>query len=194
MFSDFIKDFFFKFIVFNLIVFEGDVDGQKIFIGFKIEIVLFLFVCDYFGMGLVSEICESVMILQFIFFDFGCKCMGIIVQLFNGCVCMYIKGVFEIVFGQCLQILCDFVKDDLVVFFIEDNKEIIIYLIEMYVICFFCIIGIVFWEFEFWFLKGFCCSDGGKDQIMFEDFFCDMFFIGMVGIQDLFCDGVFEVV
>lgn len=194
MFSFEVKDLLFKFIVFNLIVFEGDVDGEYIFIGFKMEIVMFILVCEYFVMGFVVELCFGSKIFYFIFFDFGCKCMGVVVQLENGKVCFYVKGVFEIMLEKCIQIFCDFFQGLVLVIFYEENCEIIKYLIEIYVCNLFCIIGLIYCDFDKWFFKLVCCVDVEKDEIVFEDICCNMVFVGMVGIKDFFCFGVFEVV
>ncbi|KAK0385252.1 hypothetical protein NLU13_7728 [Sarocladium strictum] len=194
MLSPAIKDLLLKSIALNSTAFEGDVDGQKTFIGSKTETALLLFARDHLGMGPVAELRESATTLQLIPFDSGRKCMGIVVQLPNGRARMYIKGASEIVLGQCSQILRDPAKDESLAPLTEDNKDTITHLIETYANRSLRTIGIASREFESWPPKGLRRSDGGKDQIMFEDLFREMSFIGMVGIQDPLRDGVFDAV
>lgn len=194
MLSEPVKDLLLKSIALNSTAFEGDVDGQKTFIGSKTETALLLFARDHLGMGPVSELRESAHTLQLIPFDSGRKCMGVIVQLPNGRARMYIKGASEIVLGQCSQILRDPAKDDSVAPLTEDNNDTITRLIETYATRSLRTIGLASREFESWPPKGLRRSDGGKDQIVFEDLFRDMSFIGMVGIQDPLRDGVFDAV
>lgn len=194
MLCDPIKDILLKSIALNSTAFEGEVDGVKTFIGSKTETALLLFAREHLGMGPVSEIRESATTLQLIPFDSGRKCMGIVVQLPNGRARMYIKGASEIVLGQCTKILRDPAQDDSSVAITDDNKDTISRLIETYASRSLRTIGISFREFESWPPKGLRRSDGGKDQIVFEDLFRDMSFIGMVGIQDPLRDGVFDAV
>lgn len=188
-----IKELLTKSIALNSTAFEGDVDGQNTFIGSKTETALLLFARDHLGMGPVSELRESATTLQLVPFDSGRKCMGIVVQLPNGRARLYIKGASEIVLAKCTKVLANPATDDSVATLTADNAETITRLIETYANRSLRTIGISSREFESWPPRGLRAGDG-KDQVLFEDLFDDMTFVGMVGIQDPLRDGVFDAV
>ncbi|XP_044716208.1 e1-E2 ATPase domain-containing protein [Hirsutella rhossiliensis] len=189
-----VKDLLLKSIALNSTAFEGEVEGEKTFIGSKTETALLLFAKAHLAMGPVSEERNSAKTLQIIPFDSGRKCMGIVVQLPKGKARLFVKGASEIVLAQCSQILQDPSADDSVKPLSQGNADTITSLIASYATRSLRTIGICYRDFESWPPKAARRGDGGKNEVEFEDIFQNMSFIGMVGIQDPLRDGVYHSV
>ncbi|RYP10185.1 hypothetical protein DL764_000806 [Monosporascus ibericus] len=183
-----------KSISLNSTAFEGDVDGQKTFIGSKTETSLLLFAKEFLGMGPVSEERSNVKILQLIPFDSGRKCMGVVVQLRNGMARLYVKGASEILLAKCTETLRDPAKDLSTMPLDNDAENTIKGLIENYASRSLRTIGIIYRDFERWPPRNARRAEGDRNEVVFEDVFNNMTFIGMVGIQDPLRDGVPEAV
>ncbi|KAJ4017119.1 plasma membrane calcium [Fusarium irregulare] len=193
MLSKPVKDILLKSIVLNSTAFEGEVDGEKTFIGSKTETALLILAKNHLGMGPVSEERENAKVLQLIPFDSGRKCMGIVVQNPDGSVRLYIKGASEILLAKCTQILRDPSNDASLAHLSEDNIETIKQLIESYAKRSLRTIGISYKDFPSWPPKNVNHVDGGK-EVVFEDIFTETVFLGVVGIQDPLREGVAEAV
>ncbi|KAI0594150.1 hypothetical protein F4775DRAFT_596531 [Biscogniauxia sp. FL1348] len=188
------QDLLRKSISINSTAFEGEADGQMSFIGSKTETSLLIFAKEHLGMGPVSEERANAKILQLIPFDSGRKCMGVVVQLDNGMARLYVKGASEILLGQCTEILHDPTRDISSAPLTSDNTETIKGLIENYASRSLRTIGIVYRDFERWPPRNAKRAEGDRKEVVFEDVFKNMIFIGMVGIQDPLRDGVPEAV
>ncbi|KAI6769047.1 hypothetical protein HG531_010151 [Fusarium graminearum] len=193
MLSKPVKDILLKSIALNSTAFEGEVDGEKTFIGSKTETALLILAKSHLGMGPVSEERENAKVLQLIPFDSGRKCMGIICQGPNGSARLYIKGASEIILSKCTQVFRDPANDDSLAPMSDDNTETVKQLIESYARRSLRTIGICYKDFPSWPPKNVSHIDGGK-EVVFEDIFMDMAFIGVVGIQDPLREGVPEAV
>ncbi|KAL3962561.1 hypothetical protein ACCO45_004084 [Purpureocillium lilacinum] len=189
-----VKELLLKSVALNSTAFEGEVDGEKTFIGSKTETALLLFARAHLAMGPVSEERESATTLQIIPFDSGRKCMGIVVQLPKGRARLYVKGASEILLAKCTQTLRDPSVDDSLVPLTRDDSRTITRLIESYAMRSLRTIGLCYRDFDAWPPKAAKRSEGGKDQVEFEDIFREMNFVGMVGIQDPLRDGVYDSV
>jgi Ca2+-transporting ATPase len=193
MLSKPVKDILLKSIALNSTAFEGEVDGEKTFIGSKTETALLILAKSHLGMGPVSEERENAKVLQLIPFDSGRKCMGIICQGPNGSARLYIKGASEIILSKCTQVFHDPANDDSLAPMSDDNTETVKQLIESYARRSLRTIGICYKDFPSWPPKNVNHIDGGK-EVVFEDIFTDMAFVGVVGIQDPLREGVPEAV
>ena len=178
----------------NSTAFEGEVDGEMTFIGSKTETALLLFAKEFLGMGPVSEERSNVKILQLIPFDSGRKCMGVVVQLKNGMARLYVKGASEILLAKCTETLRDPAKDLSTTPLDNDAESTIKGLIEDYATRSLRTIGIIYRDFERWPPRNARRAEGDRNEVVFEDLFNNMTFIGMVGIQDPLRDGVPEAV
>jgi Ca2+-transporting ATPase len=193
MLSSPVKDILLKSIALNSTAFEGEVDGEKTFIGSKTETALLILAKAHLGMGPVSEQRENAKVLQLIPFDSGRKCMGVVVHGPNGTARLYIKGASEIVLSKCTQVLRDPASDDSLAPMTDDNVSTVQQLIESYARRSLRTIGITYRDFPSWPPKNVNFVEGGN-EVVFEDLFTDMAFIGVVGIQDPLRDGVPEAV
>ncbi|KAI1100796.1 calcium-translocating P-type ATPase [Jackrogersella minutella] len=183
-----------KSISLNSTAFEGEVDGVKTFIGSKTETALLDYAKSYLGMQPVSQERSNAKTLQLIPFDSGRKCMGIVVQLDNGGARLYVKGASEIVLGKCSTILRDPTRDTSNAPITLDDTEVIKGLIENYASRSLRTIGIVYRDFERWPPRNARRAEGDQNEVIFEEIFKNMTFVGMVGIQDPLRDGVPEAV
>ncbi|OTA54187.1 calcium-translocating P-type ATPase [Hypoxylon sp. EC38] len=183
-----------KSISLNSTAFEGEVDGVKTFIGSKTETALLEYAKAYLGMGPVSEERSNAKTLQLIPFDSGRKCMGIVVQLENGGARLYVKGASEIVLKKCSTILRDPTRDTSTAPLTPDDSDVIKGLIESYASRSLRTIGLVYRDFERWPPRNAKRAEGDQNEVVFEDIFNNMIFIGMVGIQDPLREGVPEAV
>lgn len=178
----------------NSTAFEGEANGEKTFIGSKTETALLLYARDFLGMGPVSEQRANATILQMIPFDSGRKCMGVVAQLDNGAARLYVKGASEILLAKCSEILSDPTRDISKSPMTAENTETLKGLIESYASRSLRTIGIVYRDFERWPPRNAKRIEGEGNQVVFEDIFHRMTFIGMVGIQDPLRSGVPEAV
>ncbi|RWA06250.1 hypothetical protein EKO27_g8860 [Xylaria grammica] len=189
-----VKELLLKSISLNSTAFEGEANGEMTFIGSKTETALLLYARDHLGMSAVSEERANAAILQMIPFDSGRKCMGVVAQLGNGAARLYVKGASEILLAKCSEILSDPGQDLSKTSMTAENTESIKSLIEDYASRSLRTIGIVYRDFERWPPRNAKRIDGDGNQVVFEDVFHRMTFIGMVGIQDPLRDGVPEAV
>ncbi|KAF4972420.1 hypothetical protein FSARC_987 [Fusarium sarcochroum] len=193
MLSNPVKDLLLKSIALNSTAFEGEVDGEKTFIGSKTETALLILAKAHLGMGPVSEERDNAKVLQLIPFDSGRKCMGVVVQGPNGSARLYIKGASEIILSKCTQVLRDPASDDSLAPLSNDNIDTIHQVIDNYARRSLRTIGICYKDFSSWPPKNVGHVEGGNEVPM-EDLFVDMAFIGVVGIQDPLREGVPEAV
>ncbi|KAM0562804.1 hypothetical protein ACHAPJ_001644 [Fusarium lateritium] len=193
MLSNPVKDLLLKSIALNSTAFEGEVDGEKTFIGSKTETALLILAKAHLGMGPVSEERDNAKVLQLIPFDSGRKCMGVVVQGPNGSARLYIKGASEIILSKCTQVLRDPASDDSLAPLSNDNIDTIHQVIDNYARRSLRTIGICYKDFASWPPKNVGHVEGGNEVPM-EDLFVDMAFIGVVGIQDPLREGVPEAV
>ncbi|WYZ35544.1 hypothetical protein EsH8_X_000191 [Colletotrichum jinshuiense] len=189
-----VKEILVNSISLNSTAFEGDVDGEKTYVGSKTETALLLLARDFLGMGPVAEERENATTLQLIPFDSGRKCMGIVVQLPDGRARLYIKGASEIVLAKCTQIFRDPSQDATLAQMTEANFETVTTLINAYASRSLRTIGIAYRDFEQWPPRSARRVDGDKNEIDFDFMFRSMAFVGMVGIQDPLREGVPEAV
>ncbi|KAI2469645.1 calcium-translocating P-type ATPase [Annulohypoxylon bovei var. microspora] len=188
------QDILLKSISLNSTAFEGEVDGVKTFIGSKTETAMLDYAKAYLGMGPVSEERSNAKTIQLIPFDSGRKCMGIVVQLESGTARLFVKGASEIVLGQCSAILRDPTRDASSTNMSVDDTEQIKGLIGNYASRSLRTIGVAYRDIERWPPRNTRRAEGSQNEVIFEDVFKHMVFVGMVGIQDPLRDGVPEAV
>lgn len=177
-------------IVINSTAFEGEEDGREAFIGSKTETALLSFARDHLGMGPVSTERSNADIAQFVPFDSGRKCMAVVVKLDDGRYRMYVKGASEILLSKCDKIISDPTKDISDIPLSDDNKDTLGRIISTYASRSLRTIGLLYRDFEQWPPKEVRRVEDDPSQVVFEDVFKNMVFLGVVGIQDPLRDGV----
>ncbi|PHH67942.1 hypothetical protein CDD82_978 [Ophiocordyceps australis] len=205
MLSEPVKELLLDSIALNSTAFEGEVDGNKAFIGSKTETALLDFARNNLGMGVVEELRQNATTLQLIPFDSSRKCMGIVVKLPSGKARLYVKGASEILLGKCTDILSDPSADMSSAPLSPANMETITRLIDSYANRSLRTLAICYRDFDVWPPKpslrpgarsgaisgtGNAGSSSNKKEVEFEDLFKNLCFIGVVGIQDPLREGV----
>ncbi|KAK0640952.1 hypothetical protein B0T16DRAFT_393315 [Cercophora newfieldiana] len=190
--SSSVKELLRKSISLNSTAFEGEVDGEKTFIGSKTETALLILAKEHLALGPVSEERANAKVLHLIPFDSGRKCMGVVVQLENGKARLYVKGASEIVLDMCTHIIRDPTADLSTTPMTEDNKDDIKRLIEGYARNSLRTIGIIYRDFDRW--PPASSRRGPDNEIAFEDICRNMVFLSMVGIKDPLREGVKQAV
>ncbi|KAF2201261.1 calcium transporting P-type ATPase-like protein [Delitschia confertaspora ATCC 74209] len=188
------KDLLEQSIVLNTSAFEGDSDGQEIFIGSKTETALLSFARSYLGMGSVSTERSNANLVQLIPFDSSIKCSGVVIRLENGRYRLFVKGASEILLGKCERIISDPNKSIADIQLLEDHRDTLDTVISTYASRSLRTISLIFRDFEQWPPKDARKAEDDPAQAVFEDVFKKMTFLGVVGIQDPLREGVREAV
>ncbi|KAI9800349.1 MAG: hypothetical protein M1825_004119 [Sarcosagium campestre] len=181
-------------IVINSTAFEGEEEGVQTFIGSKTETALLTFGREYLGMGAVNVERANANVVQFIPFDSGRKCMGSVVKLENGIYRLYVKGASEIVLGKCRYIIKDPTGEIETTRLTDGQAATLGTVIGSYATKSLRTIGLIYRDFEQWPPKGVRTTEDEARDVIFDDVFKDMVFLGVVGIQDPLRDGVKEAV
>ncbi|CZT43099.1 probable putative calcium P-type ATPase NCA-2 [Rhynchosporium secalis] len=181
-------------IVLNSTAFEGEVDGEKTFIGSKTETAMLIFARDFLGMSSVSQERSIVPVVQLIPFDSGRKCMGVVIKLETGKYRLYVKGASEILLEKCSEVIRDPTQEPSSSPMTDDNRQTLLNLIENYASRSLRTIAIVYRDFDKWPPMGARTAEGDRSEVVFEDVFRQMVLLGIVGIQDPLRDGVGEAV
>lgn len=91
--------------VLNSTAFEGEQDGEQVFIGSKTEVALLDFCRTHLGAGPVQEIRSSAEIIQVLPFSSQLKYSAVVVKLPSGIFRLYVKGASEILLEKCTAVL-----------------------------------------------------------------------------------------
>lgn len=117
----------------NSTAFEGDVDGEKTFIGSKTEVALLTFCRDHLGAAPVEEERKNADIVQVVPFDSKNKFMATVVKLPNGKFRAYVKGASEILLAQCSVVVANPNEDDIrTVEITEEDRKMFLHTIASY--------------------------------------------------------------
>ena len=180
-------------IVLNSTAFEGEENGQTVFIGSKTETALLTFAQTNLGLGPVAEERANANVVQMIPFDSGRKCMAVTVKLANGKYRMLVKGASEILIAKCTRIIQDPTKGTTDTPARPDQIETLNKMVSSYASRSLRTIGLLYRDFEQWPPRGGVARDDSR-QADFDAIFRDMTFLGVVGIQDPLRPGVTEAV
>ncbi|KAH0402256.1 calcium-translocating P-type ATPase, partial [Aureobasidium melanogenum] len=180
-------------IALNSTAFEGEENGKTTFIGSKTETALLAFARDFLGMEAISTERSNAELVQFMPFDSGRKCMGVVQKIGNK-YRLYVKGASEIMLRHATMIIRDPSKGIDGVSISNDNIATLNKLIETYASNSLRTIGFLYRDFEQWPPKNARRSEDDKTQVIFEDVLKDMTFLGVIGIQDPLRDGVTDAV
>ncbi|QQK41103.1 Calcium-translocating P-type ATPase(PMCA-type),putative [Penicillium digitatum] len=179
-----IKDLIMKSIALNSTAFEQEKDGSIDFVGSKTEVAMLQLARDHMGMDLVSER-GSAEITQLIPFDSARKCMGVVYRVPGAGYRLLVKGASELMVGVCTTEIVNIdiskEKPD-VEQLLEAQKKDLLETIDNYAHKSLRTIGMVYKDFATW--PPTEAKQSEDASINFEDFFHDMTWVGVVGIQD----------
>ncbi|KAJ5944088.1 hypothetical protein N7516_004256 [Penicillium verrucosum] len=179
-----IKDLIIKSIALNSTAFEQEKDGSIDFVGSKTEVAMLQLARDYMGMDLVTER-GSAEIVQLIPFDSARKCMGVVYRVPGVGYRLLVKGASELMVGVCTMeiVNIDMSKERPDVEHIsEAQKKNLLEIIDNYAHKSLRTIGMVYKDFTTWPPTEAKHSEDASAN--FDDFFHDMTWVGVVGIQD----------
>lgn len=177
-------------ITINSTAFDGEVAGQKTFIGSKTEVALLTFARDYLGIGPVDIERSNVKIAQLYPFDSARKSMGAVVQLDDGKFRLYVKGAPEILLEKCSTILNDTKNQLASSELTEKTRQDVLDQINNYASQSLRVIAFTYRDFNEWPLKGTRSTDGNNINVDFSDVFKKMTLFGYFGLQDPLRNGV----
>lgn len=180
-------------IALNSTAFEGEENGKPTYIGSKTETALLSFARDFLGMDTISTERSNAELVQFMPFDSGRKCMGVVQKIGNK-YRLYVKGASEIMLRHATMIIRDPSKGVDAVSISNDNVTTLNQLIETYASNSLRTIGFLYRDFEQWPPRNARRSEDDKTQAIFEDVLKDMTFLGVIGIQDPLRPGVTDAV
>ncbi|EAW09647.1 putative calcium-translocating P-type ATPase(PMCA-type) [Aspergillus clavatus NRRL 1] len=181
-----IRDLIIKSIALNSTAFEEEKDGAKEFIGSKTEVALLQMAKDFLGMDVTTER-ASAEIVQLIPFDSSRKCMGVVCRDHTAGYRLLVKGAAEIMVSACSSKIVDLSSSTggvMTESFSEKDRMKMLGTVDSYAEKSLRTIGLVYRDFPSWPPKGARLADDDSSAARFEDVFCDMTWVGIVGIQD----------
>jgi len=135
----------------NSTAFEGDVEGEKTFIGSKTEVALLTLCRDHLGAGPIQEERANANIVQVVPFDSAVKYMATVVKLPDGKFRAYVKGASEILLSKCTTIIGDPASEELMTNpMTEDDRAVFSQTITSYAGQTLRTIGSSYRDFESW--------------------------------------------
>ncbi|RKF62207.1 Calcium-transporting ATPase 2 [Erysiphe neolycopersici] len=177
-------------ITINSTAFDGEVAGNKTFIGSKTEVALLTFARNYLGIGPVDIERSNVKIVQLFPFDSARKSMGVVVQLDDGKFRLYMKGAPEILLEKCSTILKDPKAPPISSELTENTRQDVLDQINNYASQSLRVIAFTYRDFNEWPIKRARSTDGNVNDVDFTDVFKKMTLFGFFGLQDPLRDGV----
>lgn len=193
--SSTVRTLFLQSCAINSTAFEGEEDGKSTFIGSKTETAILIMAKEQLGMGPVAEERNGVEIVQFIPFDSDRKCMGVVVRLASGTYRLLVKGAAEILLEKAASELVDTAGEALhQCALTETSKARVSAGIDEFARKSLRTIAMLYKDFQQWPPTGARTLDEDGKVALFEDMFCDMTLLAVVGIQDPLRDGVAKAV
>ena len=179
----------------NSTAFEGEEDGKSTFIGSKTETALLIMAEEQLGMGPVAEERNGVEVVQLIPFDSDRKCMGVVIRLASGTYRLLVKGAAEILLEKATSELVDTAGEALHQCTLTDSSRAQVSAsIDEFAKKSLRTIAMLYKDFQQWPPPGARTLDEDRKVALFEDVFCDMTLLAIVGIQDPLRDGVAKAV
>ncbi|KAM7212690.1 hypothetical protein V8F06_011941 [Rhypophila decipiens] len=168
----------------NSTAFEGEVDGEKSFVGSKTEVALLTLCRDHLGAAPVQEERSNANVVQVLPFDSAVKYMATVVKLPNGKFRAYAKGASEILLAQCTKVISDASADEPeVVDLTEEDHEMFSQTITSYAGQTLRTIGSSYRDFDVWPPP----ELEGEDELtaaQFNKVHKDMTLVAIFGIKD----------
>lgn len=193
--SPIVRALFMQSCAINSTAFEGEEDGKSTFIGSKTETAILIVAKEQLGMGPVAEERNGVEIVQLIPFDSDRKCMGVVIRLASGTYRLLVKGAAEILLEKATSELVDIAREDLRQCALTDSSRAqVAASIEEFAGKSLRTIAMLYKDFQQWPPLGARTLDEEKKVVLFEDAFCDMTLLAVIGIQDPLRDGVAKAV
>ncbi|KAF2852945.1 calcium-translocating P-type ATPase [Plenodomus tracheiphilus IPT5] len=184
------KELMIESVAINSTAFEGEEEGQAVFVGSKTETALLQLAKEHLGLLSLSETRDNVQVAHMFPFDSGKKCMGAVIKLQNGGYRLVVKGASEIL----LTMTSTFAHFDTleVDSMTEAHRQTITDTINEYANRSLRTIGLVYHDIPQWPPVNAQLTEGGS--VDFGSLLKDLTFLGVVGIQDPVRPGVPDAV
>ena len=193
--SSTVRTLFLQSCAINSTAFEGEEDGKSTYIGSKTETAILTLAKEHLGMGPVAEERNGVEIVQLIPFDSDRKCMGVVIRLASGTYRLLVKGAAEILLEKATSELVDTAGEGLGQRALTDSSRArVSKSIEDFAGQSLRTIAMLYKDFQQWPPRGVRTLDEDGKVALFEDLFCDMTLLAVIGIQDPLRDGVAKAV
>ncbi|KAM5350407.1 hypothetical protein ACJ41O_006912 [Fusarium nematophilum] len=174
----------------NSTAFEGEENGQAVFIGSKTETALLELAKDQLGLQSLAEVRANENVVQMMPFDSSKKCMGAVIKLRSGGYRLLVKGASEILLAYCsTKANFESMAEEPLT---ADGCESIRGTIDRYANRSLRTIGLVYKDYESWPPSSAELTNTGG--VEFGSLLHDLVFLGVVGIQDPVRPGVPEAV
>ena len=168
----------------NSTAFEGDVEGEKTFVGSKTEVALLTLCRDHLGAGPIQEERANANVVQVVPFDSAVKYMATVVKLPDGKFRAYVKGASEILLSKCTTIIADPASDDLSTTpLTEDDRAVFSQTITSYAGQTLRTIGSSYRDFESW-PPPELAGEAELTATVFDKVHKDMTLVAIFGIKD----------
>jgi Ca2+-transporting ATPase len=178
----------------NSTAFEGDVEGEKTFIGSKTEVALLTLCRDHLGAGPIQEERSNANVVQVVPFDSAVKYMATVVKLPDGKFRAYVKGASEILLAKCTKVIGDPAGEELTTTdMTEEDRNVFSHTITSYAGQTLRTIGSSYRDFESWPPP----ELAGLDEITaveFDKVHGDMTLMAIFGIKDPLRDTVIDAI
>lgn len=180
------KELLIQSVAINSTAFEGEEEGNPVFVGSKTETALLQLAKAHFGLGSLSETRSNESLIHMMPFDSAKKCMAAVVKLKAGGYRLLVKGASEILLGICSS-HADF--DTLHVEPMSDfHRQELRKTIDRYAKRSLRTIGLVYQDFVQWPPANASVNKSGSVDM--ESVLHNLVFFGVVGIQDPVREGV----
>ena len=190
-----VKTIFLQSYAINSTAFEGEENGNFTFVGSKTETALLTMAKEQLGMGPVAEERAGVEVVQLIPFDSDRKCMGVVIRLGSGIYRLLVKGAAEILLNRATSELIDISEQALQhCELTEEARAGLSETIDTFADKSLRTIALLYKDFPQWPPIGVRTLEDDPKAALFEDIFCDMSLLQIVGIQDPLREGVSKAV
>lgn len=179
-----VQDLVLKGIALNSTAFEGEENGERVFIGSKTEVALLQLAQSRLGLNLAEERANSE-VTQLIPFDSTRKCMGVVIRLPLGGYRLHVKGAAESMLAKATHVISDLPQDPFSLQPLSESSiSLVLDTINSYSSRSLRTIGMVYKDFESWPPDGAALLEDDQTAASFDDIFHNMTWVGVFGIQD----------
>lgn len=178
----------------NTTAFEGEENGEKVFIGTKTETALLDWAKRSFALESLEIMRSNHPVTEMYPFNSSRKCMGAVIQLPDKKYRIFVKGAPEILLGQCHKVLDSPTRGLHSTTLDQTRHSLIQGDISKFATLSLRTLGLCFRDVDRWPPARSRSASDESDRVEFKDVFREMTWVGAVGIQDPVREGVPEAV
>lgn len=184
------KDAIIQSVAINSTAFEGQENGQTVFLGSKTETALLDLAKEHLGLESLAQTRANQEVVQMMPFDSSKKCMGAVIKLRSGGYRLLVKGASEILLAYCTaKAHIETLEEEPLT---EEDRQSLNGTIDVYARRSLRTIGIVYKDYPSWPPSSAEVTD--NNHVDFSSVLHELVFLGVVGIQDPVRPGVPEAV